>query len=271
MPHPTLIDIGANLTHDSFSHDLPTVLADACAVGVTRLVLTGACVAGSTAAHALACAHPGHLFSTAGVHPHHAKDWREGDDETLARLLAQPQVVAAGECGLDYFRNFSTPTQQCDVFERQLALAVDSGKPVFLHQRDAHDEFLDILDAYLPRLSRAVAHCFTGGERELRHYIERDMYIGITGWICDERRGHHLVDLVPAIPPDRLMIETDAPYLMPRSLRPKPRTRRNEPKYLPEVLRAVAAAAGRELQEMANLTTSNAEAFFNLPEAGAAA
>lgn len=269
MPHPTLIDIGANLTHESFAHDLPTVLADAEAAGVTQLVLTGACIAGSTAAQALASAYPGRLFSTAGVHPHHAKDWREGDADVLGTLLAHDEVVAAGECGLDYFRNFSTHTEQCDVFERQLALAVASGKPVFLHQRDAHDAFLEILDPWLGRLNRVVAHCFTGEERELRHYVERDMYIGITGWICDERRGHHLIDLVPSIPSNRLMIETDAPYLMPRSIRPKPKTRRNEPKYLPEVLRAVAAAAGTDPANMARQTTRNARTFFDLPETAA--
>ncbi|MFK8015350.1 MAG: TatD family hydrolase [Gammaproteobacteria bacterium] len=265
MSHPALIDIGANLTHESFANDLSTVLSDAHAVGVERLVITGASVEGAKAALTLATNHSGTLFATAGVHPHHAKDWQSADAGELRELLSAPEVVAAGECGLDYFRNFSSPQQQADVFERQLALAVEAEKPVFLHQRDAHDAFLEILDAYLPRLTRAVAHCFTGNGLELDHYIERGLYVGITGWICDERRGHHLIDLVPRIPDERLMIETDAPYLMPRTIRPKPKTRRNEPKYLPEVLRAVSAAAGREPQELARQTTRNAERFFELP------
>ena len=266
MSYPALIDIGANLTHESFAHDLTTVLSTAHAVGVERLIVTGASIDGAQAALQLAKGHPGTLFATAGVHPHHAKDWRPADLETLRALLAEPQVVAAGECGLDYFRNFSTPQQQADVFQQQLELAVESGKPVFLHQRDGHDAFLEILDPYLPHLSRAVAHCFTGEGEELARYVERGLYIGITGWICDERRGHHLIDLIPGIPADRLMIETDAPYLMPRSLRPKPKTRRNEPQYLPEVLRAVAAAAGRNPAQVAAETTRNAELFFNLPQ-----
>ncbi len=261
-----LIDIGANLTHDSFDNDRDEVLAQARAVGVQRLVVTGASVEGSQAASALANAHSGTLFATAGVHPHHAKDWQPDDETTLRDLLKDDAVVAAGECGLDYFRNFSTPQQQADAFEKQLALAAASSKPVFLHQRDAHDAFLEILDPWLPRLTDAVAHCFTGEGHELRAYIERGLYIGITGWICDERRGHHLIDLVPTIPADRLMIETDAPYLMPRTIRPKPKSRRNEPKYLPVVLDAVAAAAGRSAQDLAQETTANAERFFRLPD-----
>ncbi len=264
MSHPTLIDIGANLTHDSFAQDRDEVLSNARAVGVQQLVLTGACMDSSRASQALAAERPGYLYATAGIHPHHAKDWSDDYETALRALLAHDEVVAAGECGLDYFRNFSTPAQQRDVFERQLALAAESGKPVFLHQRDSHGDFLEILDAWLPRLSHAVAHCFTGNGEELDAYIERGLYIGITGWICDERRGHHLIDLVPRIPGDRLMIETDAPYLLPRSVRPRPKSRRNEPKYLPEVLRAVAQAAKRDATVVAQETTANARRFFNL-------
>lgn len=261
-----LIDIGANLTHDSFDADRAKVLADAQSAGVERFIVTGASVAGSNAGLTLAKAHPGTLFATAGVHPHHAKDWQDGDADTLRELLTHDAVVAAGECGLDHFRNFSTPQQQADVFEQQLALAADSGKPIFLHQRDAHAQFLEILDPWLPKLADAVAHCFTGAGHELRDYIERGLYIGITGWICDERRGHHLIELIREIPEDRLMIETDAPYLMPRTIRPKPKSRRNEPKYLPVVLDAVAAAAGRSGTDVARDTTRNAIRFFRLPD-----
>jgi TatD DNase family protein len=177
-------------------------------------------------------------------------------------------VVAVGECGLDYFRNFSPREAQLEAFRRQLDIARDTGLPVFLHQRDAHDDFVEILESALPEISRAVAHCFTGEHESLREYLAMGLYIGITGWICDERRGQHLHDIVEVIPDDRLLIETDAPYLLPRTIRPKPKTRRNEPMYLPEVLKVVAEARGQSLEHVAQVTTENARRFFNLPPSG---
>jgi len=260
-----LVDIGANLAHDSFDEDRDAVIDRAVAAGVSRLVLTGSSAASNAAAFELARSRPGRLFSTAGMHPHHASDYTAAVHESIRALLQEEPVVAVGECGLDYFRNFSPREAQRTAFEQQLALAETTGLPVFLHQRDAHDDFIEILEPVLPRLSRAVAHCFTGEEHELRHYLELGLYIGITGWICDERRGLHLRDIVGLIPDDRLMIETDAPYLLPRSLVPKPKSRRNEPAYLREVLRIVAAARGQSEQQAAAATTATAERFFDLP------
>jgi TatD DNase family protein len=260
-----LIDIGANLAHDSFDSDRDEVIDRALAAGIDRLILTGSSEASNQAACELALERPGQLYSTAGVHPHHASDYSDSSHEAIRGLLAREPVVAVGECGLDYFRNFSPREAQRDAFERQLSLAVDSGLPVFLHQRDAHADFVDILRPVLPRLSRAVAHCFTGQRDELRELLDLGLYIGITGWICDERRGHHLQDIVGMIPDDRLMIETDAPYLLPRSLVPKPKSRRNEPVYLREVLRVVAEARGQSEEEVAAATTRTAEQFFGLP------
>ena len=260
-----LIDIGANLAHDSFDSDRDEVIDRALAAGIDRLILTGSSEASNQAACELALERPGQLYSTAGVHPHHASDYSDSSHEAIRGLLAREPVVAVGECGLDYFRNFSPREAQRDAFERQLSLAVDSGLPVFLHQRDAHADFVEILRPVLPRLSRAVAHCFTGQRDELRELLDLGLYIGITGWICDERRGHHLQDIVGMIPDDRLMIETDAPYLLPRSLVPKPKSRRNEPVYLREVLRVVAEARGQSEEEVAAATTRTAEQFFGLP------
>lgn len=259
-----MIDIGANLTHDSFDADREDVIARAQAAGVKRFIVTGSTEAGSQAAAELAAQYPDVLYATAGVHPHHATEYSADVEDTLRTLLANPLVVAVGECGLDYFRNFSPIDAQIAAFERQLELAVEVQKPVFLHQRDAHDDFLRVLSRYLDRLPACVAHCFTGDETQLRDYLERGLYIGITGWICDERRGSHLQGLIPLIPEDRLMIETDAPYLMPRTLKPKPKTRRNEPEHLVEVLRVVAAAADSTPAVMAARTTANAERFFRL-------
>ena len=260
--HPTLVDIGLNLAHDSFDHDRDHVVETAVAAGVRHMVITGSTLHSTRAAIELARAAPDRFRATAGIHPHHAHEFHEADVPALRALLLEPEVGAAGECGLDYFRNFSPHQDQERVFRRQLELAVELGKPVFLHQRDAHDAFVAILRDYRPRLAAGVAHCFTGDERELRDYLALDLSIGITGWICDERRGHHLRDLVRLIPADRLMIETDAPYLMPRDLTPKPHTRRNEPKYLPHILETVAACRGEAAELVAAATTRNARHFF---------
>ena len=263
---PALIDIGANLTHDSFDADRAAVLARADEAGVVQLVITGASEQGSRDAVALAAQYPGRLFATCGVHPHHASDYCASTHATLQELASDPSVVSTGECGLDYFRDFSPRDAQRDAFRRQLDIAVEQQLPVFLHQRDAHDDFVRILEPYLGQIPRAVAHCFTGDRSMLAEYLALGLYIGITGWICDERRGSHLLECVGDIPPDRLMIETDAPYLLPRTLRPKPKSRRNEPAFLPEVLRVIADAAGIDPDTLAQQTTATARHFFDLPE-----
>ena len=259
-----LIDIGANLTHDSFDDDREAVIRRAADAGVRRMIITGASEQGSRDALALAESRPGSFYATAGVHPHHASEYTDSVHQTLAGLARNDAVVAVGECGLDYFRNFSPPEAQRDAFARQLELAAVSGKPVFLHQRDAHADFVRMLTPAMDRLSAGVAHCFTGDADALCDYLDLGLYIGITGWICDERRGEHLREIVRDIPLDRLMIETDAPYLLPRTLVPKPKSRRNEPMYLREVLRVVADAAGMTEPDIAEATTRNAERFFGI-------
>ncbi len=269
MPHP-LFDIGANLTHKSFADDLAEVLGRAAAAGVSRIVITGSSDQGNIDAAELAADWPGRLFATAGVHPHHASDYTDASDELIRSLALRDAVVAIGECGLDYFRNYSPRAAQLEAFRSQLEIAADTGLPVFLHQRDAHDDFVAVLGPELSKISRAVAHCFTGEGESLREYLDMGLWIGITGWICDERRGAHLKEIVAEIPDDRLLIETDAPYLLPRTLLPKPDTRRNEPAFLAEVLRVVASARGQSEQHVAEITCSNAVRFFGLPPANPA-
>jgi TatD DNase family protein len=255
-----LVDIGANLTHASFAADLPQVLERARAHGVSGIIVTGTSVEESRRAAVLA-ATPG-LYATAGVHPHHA---RECDDTTipaLRELAKHPGVVALGECGLDFNRNYSPHPSQEKWFVAQLELAAELGKPLFLHSRDAHPRFTEILRNL--RVGRAVAHCFTGGAAELRAYLDLGLYIGITGWICDDRRGRHLVELAKEIPEDRLLLETDSPYLTPRDLHPQPKARRNEPAHLPHILRAVARARGEAPEALAAATTRNARALFGI-------
>ncbi len=259
-----LIDIGVNLAHDSFNKDHDDVIRRATEAGVSRMVLTGSSESSNVAALSLARDHPGKLWSTAGLHPHHASEYNDNLHASIRSLLDEPEVVAIGECGLDYFRNLSPRDAQRIAFERQLDLATESGLPVFLHQRDAHVEFVEILKPRLDGLTRAVAHCFTGTESELCELLNLGLYVGITGWICDERRGSHLKDIVHLIPHDRLMIETDAPYLLPRSLMPKPQTHRNEPMWLVEILRVIAKARGDALETLAAATTHTAEEFFGI-------
>ena len=256
-----LADIGANLTHASFRDDLDAVVARARAHGVGTLVVTGTSVAESRRAAEIAEAHG--LYATAGVHPHNAKDCGPATLAELRELARHPKVVAVGECGLDYNRNYSPHPDQEKWFVAQLELAAQLGKPLFLHSRDAHPRFAEILRNL--RVGKAVAHCFTGEAGELRAYLDLGLHIGITGWICDERRGRHLVGLVKEIPLDRLLLETDAPYLTPRDLHPQPKARRNEPAFLPHILRAVARARGEAPEALAEATTRNAKAFFGIP------
>ncbi len=259
-----LLDIGANLTHESFEHDLDAVLQRAQAHGVGRMIVTGASREGSLRASALARTYPGELFATAGVHPHHAVDYDDATDTLLRELARDPLVRAVGETGLDYNRNYSPREVQLQVFERQLQIAVDLHQPVFLHQRDAHHDFLALLRRYRAKLPAAVVHCFTDSGAALRDYLALDCHIGITGWICDERRGTHLRELVREIPAHRLMLETDSPYLLPRSVRPPPSHRRNEPMYLKHICAEVARDRGESAQMTAANSTATAEAFFGL-------
>jgi TatD DNase family protein len=255
-----LVDIGANLTHASFRDDLDAVLSRARAHGVERIIVTGASVEESRRAADIADAHG--LYATAGVHPHHARECDDATIPALREVAARPRVVALGECGLDFNRNYSPHPSQEKWFVAQLELAAELGKPLFLHSRDAHPRFAEILGNL--RVGKAVAHCFTGEAAELRAYLDLGLYIGITGWICDERRGRHLVALAREVPQDRLLLETDSPYLTPRDLHPQPKARRNEPAHLPHILRAVARARGEAPEALAAATTRNAQAFFGI-------
>jgi len=257
-----LVDIGINLSHRQFGSDREAVISRAQAAGVRRMLVTGTSVASTQAAIALAREKSGVLFATAGIHPHDASTASPAALQELAALARSPEVRAVGECGLDFDRDFSPRPAQEAAFEAQLELAAELKRPLFLHERAAHDRFLAILSRARPRLGPAVVHCFTGGARELDAYLALDLHIGITGWICDDRRGAGLRPLIARIPADRLMIETDAPFLLPPAA--KAAGRRNEPAFLLHVLETVASAAGRPPDQVAAETTRTAEAFFGL-------
>jgi len=265
-----LIDIGVNLTGSAFQNDLPAVIERALASGVSKMVVTGTNLQHSELAIELCDLHSGVLYSTAGVHPHHAKEWNEKVANQIHNLLDQHCVRAIGECGLDYNRNFSDPKDQRKCFEAQLELAADARLPVFLHQRDAHDDFLAIINRWRDKLVGGVAHCFTGTPDEAQAYIDIDLKIGVTGWLCDERRGKSLQQAVQHIPLQSLMIETDAPYLLPRDLssddRQRLQDRRNEPLVLPHICKALAQFVGEDPAEVARQTSLLARQFFNIQD-----
>ena len=263
-----LVDIGINLAHDSYDHDRAEVVERALAAGVQRMVVTGSSLDSARRAIHLCRQWPQLMRATAGIHPHHAQEFPDRDLPALAALLADPMVTSAGECGLDYFRDFSPRDEQRRAFARQLELAASLAMPVFLHQRDAHPDFMAILREHLSSLPAAVLHCFTGTAAELEDCLSEGLFVGLTGWICDERRGTGVLQLVPQIPLDRLMIETDGPYLMPRNIRPRPSHRRNEPMNLRHVFNYICEVRRESPIEIAAATTSNAMKFFNLPSLG---
>lgn len=264
QPAP-LVDIGANLTAEQFQKDLDAVLQRARHASIARQLVTGTDLAHSHQALELARRYPDELFATCGIHPHAAAgvagDWLT----RLEQLASAPEVRALGEMGLDFNRDFSPRPAQEQVFEAQLALAARLQQPVFLHERDTEGRFFEVLEPWADQLTGGVLHCFTGSEATLRRALDADLHIGITGWICDERRGGELQQLVSAIPDDRLLIETDAPWLLPRTIRPRRRSRRNEPGLLPWVLAKVAQCRGQSVDQVAALTTANACRLFDLP------
>ncbi|MGJ8517369.1 TatD family hydrolase [Carnimonas bestiolae] len=263
-----LVDIGANLTHESFSKDIDAVLERAHAARVETLILTGTDAASIDAAIALREQFSDSdvaLYSTAGVHPHHASDWTPVLERQIRDALTQPGVLAVGECGLDFNRNYSSEQAQRNAFEAQLQIAAELQLPLFLHERDASSQMLDMLKQWRDDIPRAVIHCFTGDRSILYRYLDLDLYVGVTGWLCDERRGSDLRDALPEIPTHRLMIETDCPYLLPRHLPGKIKGRRHEPALLPWICREAAQLRGVSEQALALSTTATASEFFALP------
>jgi TatD DNase family protein len=259
-----IFDIGANLTNKAFNSDRESVIDRAISARVTKIVVTASGISSAGDALALARTRPGILYSTAGVHPHDVRFCDENTLSSIRSLVRESEVVAIGECGLDFNRNFSQPATQEHWFTEQVSLACDLKKPLFLHEREAHDRFIGILDEFSGRLPAVLVHCFTGTKHELHAYLDRGFHIGITGWICDERRGLHLTELVKDIPADRLMIETDAPYLVPRTMHPKPRNSRNEPAFLTYVLETIAKSGNRDIETVALETFATSIRFFNI-------
>jgi TatD DNase family protein len=256
------IDIGANLTHSRFNPDRDAVIARAFDAGVERMILTSSSGPTVLAGEQLRQRYPDHFWITSGIHPHEAGQVRDEDWETVSTFAKHPGVVAIGECGLDYFRNLAEPVEQRRIFEKQVDLAIRVGKPLFLHGRDAHPDMRAILENAGSDLPKAVIHCFTGSASELDDYLSMGLWIGLTGWVCDERRGRHLLPLLHRIPENRLLIETDAPYLLPRTLPHPPRNGRNEPAFLPHIATFLATHLNRDLADFSTRLRTNSFDFF---------
>ena len=261
------IDIGINLTNKQFAGEYDEVIDRAISAGVEQILLTGTSVRSSKEALALAKEYPETLFATAGIHPHDAKTMNAESIKILAALLKEKKVVAVGECGLDFDRDFSPRPVQESCFHAQLSLAEEVQKTLFLHERAAFDRFIAILKEH-SSLPEGVVHCFTGQLKEAKTYLEMGYYIGFTGAITDMRRFAALEEVVRYVPLDRMLIETDAPFMMPKNVPTRQlsyhQQRRNEPAFLPYVAQTIAYYKGVPLKAVADKTCENAEALFKL-------
>jgi len=281
-----LVDIGVNLGHPSFVKDFEKVLERAKEAGLLKVMITGSCEKTTLQASKLAAENPGFLYYTAGVHPHEAKEFVEGSTiQFLKAHLKNPACVAVGECGLDFNRNFSPRDQQLNAFEKQVQLACELGKPLFIHERDAHTEMVEILSRHGAKLPPAVIHCFTGTADQAKVYLDMGLYIGLTGFLWKDRSENGVKFALKSrlIPLDRLLLETDAPFMYPKvndkKIPAEIRERftqkaldlhkftsfdRNEPCALPAVCEMIAGYMGVPPEEVARQTTENALRVYGL-------
>ena len=266
-----LIDIGVNLSNSRFQKSIEDVLLRAKSAGVEKMILTGTSISDSESVISICKQYkdqfPDSLYATAGVHPHDADKFNADSANKLNQLCKEKPVVAAGETGLDFNRHLSDPTKQERAFESHIEIALKHDLPLFLHERDAAKRQLDIIRSHVNQFPKSVIHCFTGDKKTLFSYLDLDLYIGITGWICDERRGLDLQNLVKNIPLDRLMIETDAPYLIPRTMPNPPKNKCNEPSFLKYVIDEIAIHREESSEVLEVATSSTAIEFFNLNNA----
>ena len=254
-----MIDIGVNINHSHFLSDLDKTISDMQEAGVNGMI----CIASDLEESKLLlelCENHETMWNTIGCHPHQAKTWNTESKEHFTKLIEKSKPIAIGETGLDFNRNYSSPQEQFYAFQEQIELALEHNFPLYLHERDAHKEMVEILSKHPILAQKSVIHCFTGNRAELDNYLELGLSIGITGWVCDERRGEDLQASIPHIPLNKLLIETDAPYLLPRNIRPRPK--KNHPKYLPWVAAEVARLKGIPIEDLIQATIENTESLF---------
>lgn len=253
-------DAGVNLLDNRFDAD--EILNRAKDAGVEKLCIITTHPDEWERAVKLYETYPQQCCFTIGVHPHNAKEVEQDHYRFLRQFAQHEGCVAVGECGLDFNRNFSPQQTQLSVFEAQLEIACELKLPVYLHERDAFDQQRALLNQYMPRLNGGIAHCFTGNVTQVKHYLALGLYIGITGWFCDEKRGVELREAVKHIPLEKLILETDAPYLFPKTLRP--RKRNNEPAYLPHIASQLGEYLALEPDILRKYSYANTCELFSL-------
>ena len=258
-----IADIACNFTSERFDKDLNEVINRAIKNKITKFGLICSRLNDLDKLLKIYEQYSNNMFFTIGVHPHHANEINDGYLKKLKEAVNKNNPHAVGETGLDFFRNLSTYEEQIFAFEEQIKIAIDTNKPLFLHQRDSHDDFVKILRKYSSDINKSVVHCFTGTQQQLNDYLELGCYIGITGWICDENRNIELRKTIKNIPLSRLMLETDCPYLIPKNLPDKPKNNRNEPQYLNHILKEVAGLMDIDKEMLEKETFKNSKGFFN--------
>ena len=258
-----IADIACNFTSDRFDNDLDEVIDRAVANNITKFGLICSRLSDLDKLLEIYNRYSKDMFFTIGIHPHHANEINKEYLEKLKEVINKNNPHAIGETGLDFFRNLSTYEEQIFAFEEQIRIAIDTNKPLFLHQRDSHDDFIKILRKYSSDINKSVVHCFTGTQEQLEDYLELDCYIGVTGWICDEKRNIELRKTIKNIPLERLMIETDCPYLIPKDLPNKPKNNRNEPASLSHIAKVIAILMDVDELKLREQTFHNSKSFFN--------
>ena len=257
-----IADIACNFTSERFNKDLDEVIKRAIANKITKFGLICSRMSDLNKLLKIYKQYSKSMFYTIGVHPHHANEINDDYLKKLKDEITTNNPHAIGETGLDFFRNLSTYEEQIYAFEEQIKIAIDTNKPLFLHQRDSHDDFIKILRKYSSDISKAVVHCFTGTQGQLDDYLELDCYIGITGWICDEKRNVELRKAIKKIPLEKLMIETDCPYLIPKNLVEKPKNNRNEPTNLNHIINEIAVLMEIDIDILRKQTFENTINYF---------
>lgn len=255
-----LFDTHCHLDDARFDDDRSAILGDMEAQGITPCVVVGADMPSSYRCRDLAQTRPW-LYFAAAVHPHDAKDYTEDAHAALLDLMAEPKCVAWGEIGLDYYYDHSPRDTQRAVFERQLDAAAALNKPVIFHVRDAHGDFADLLRARKGRLPAGVMHCYTGSPEQARVYLDMGLYISIAGPVTF-KKAPKLQEVAQCVPADRLLIETDSPYLAPEPMRGK----RNDPRNVAYIARRVAELRGVPYETLCRQTRENGMRLFGIPE-----
>ena len=257
-----IADIACNFTSERFDNDLGKVVDKAVANQISKFGLICSRLSDIDKLLGIYNQYSSNMFFTIGVHPHHANEINDQYLKKLKEAVNLNDPDAIGETGLDFFRNLSTYEEQIHAFEEQIKIAIDTNKPLFLHQRDSHDDFIKILRKYSADFNKAVVHCFTGTQKQLDDYLELDCYIGVTGWICDEKRNVELRKTIKNIPLSKLMIETDCPYLIPKNLQEKPKNNRNEPCNLNHIVAEISALMDIDEGILRKETFENTKSIF---------